>query len=698
MHVLGLDSLYALFQQSKAQSNLEENKIPIIEDLPSACLVSVLHIVPTIASIILLIFNWQGHYIGKELQGPVGYDDLKFLGLQFAAKMLELWALASLSTVMFAIVRAQMISDSLPFGAMTAGFEFTKLSLLWSKEFTATCSTKFSSSANKALLIASIIIFTLLGAAIGPSAAVASQPVLRDWAAGGTSFWINATSQDLWPLVLNNASNSYPICDTTNNGSCSQNANILAKSLLSLWPTYSSPSADHQTLANVIPEKVLLVGQHSTGTMASRFRGPFVYQPDLTATTIPSFAISDAIAQISRYWFMANEQLCGKQLSGYCYYNDIIHTVEAKQPVTYVRCAVSNVNTTIQFARLDQGSGNYPLIDYANATIGSQQWFDLVTNNRTNAAVSWVELPADSFGLSSIAAVVTVPGVNSTAIPDHIYSCTIDSRWANASATISFLGGPVITAGLPYNWFTGGQLQLNSSGFPLWPRIAIAPTWAQAINPFINGSTTSIFSMLCNSVGRLNNVALSTFPLNAIESILSVMITDGLSRIGSSAIIQGGLKGIDDAYPTKTWMKEFLPKAKVFGAGGSAFDYTYREGDQVTMLKATTVVNGYGYGLTAATFLSTFVLLVYSVIAVTYVIYSIFIANTTSSSWESIAELVALAMNSRPSSALQNTGAGIAKLTTYKQQVGIRVSDDRLQIVFEDEKDKERLVTNAPYG
>jgi hypothetical protein len=161
------------------------------------------------------------------------------------------------------------------------------------------------------------------------------------------------------------------------------------------------------------------------------------------------------------------------------------------------------------------------------------------------------------------------------------------------------------------------------------------------------------------------------------------------------ATILGSLKGLN----TGEWMNEILPKDSVFGYGGSAFNYSYQPEDQSTEFYAKTTVNGYGYGIATATILSTLILLIYSLISMIYVVYSICFAKTTSSSWESITELVALAVNSKPSSALHNTGAGIATLRTLKQPVSIRVSDDRLQMVFGDEGESADKVTrNEFYG
>jgi hypothetical protein len=691
-HSLGLESLYQSIQEFREHSPAEEKKIAILPDALSATAVSPLHIVPIGASITLIVFNWKGYYIGGELQGPVGENGLKLLGLQFAAKMLELLAMGSLSTILFALVRGQLISDTLPFGAITAGFEFNQLSLLWSKGFVATCATKFSSVRSKFILVTTIIIFTILGAVIGPSAAVAGQPVLQNWQAGGTVFWLNATSQALWPLNLDKAASQDLPCTPSQNASCpSSNYNIYTGELLSLWPSSLPAPVDGWVLPQVMPEKVLIPGPQSLQTLAVRFRGPFIYQPDVTTATSPSAAISDAVSQIGKYWLVANQHQCSFGNPRFCYYNDIAYTVDTIQPVTFVRCSAGNVNATVQFPRLDQAPGNYPLIAYNNTTIGSQQWFDEVTRN--GSSVSWIELPDTYFGRSSVGVVIALPRDNTSGIPGQVFACTVDARWAPATTTVSFLGGPMIASGVPTDWLGGGQLQLNASRLPSWPQINITSEWGESINPIIAEPSESVFQFLCNSIARLDNILLAPSPINAVEAVLSVMITESLAQTSSAATILGSLKGLGSF----EWMNEMFPQASVFGSGGSAFNYSYQDGDQSTKFEAKVTVNGYGNGITTATFLSTIVLVIYSLIAFIYVVCSIFFAKTTSSSWESIAELVALAVNSQPSAALHNTGAGIATLGTYKQPVGIRVSEDHLQMFFE-EGGGEKVTPNECYG
>jgi hypothetical protein len=690
-HSLGLESFYLSILEALEHSPAEEKKIAIFADALSATAISILHIVPIGASITLIVFNWKGYYIGSELQGAVGEDGLKLLGLQFAAKMLELLAMASLSTILFALLRDQLISGTLPFGAITAGFEFNNLSLLWSKGFVATCATKFSSARSKSILVMTIIIFTILGTVIGPSAAVAGQPVLQNWQAGGTVFWLNATSQALWPSNLDKAASQDLPCTPSQNASCpSSNYNIYTGELLSLWPSSVPAYVDGWAIPQVMAEKVLIPGPQSLKTLEVRFRGPFIYQPYITTATSPSAAISDAVSQIGKYWLVASQHQCSYGKQRFCYYNDIVYAVETIQPVTFVRCSASNVNATVQFPRLDQALGNYPLIAYSNTTIGSQQWFDALTRN--GPSVSWIELPDTYFGRSSAGVVVAVPGANTSGIPDQVFACTVDARWAPATTTVSFLGGPMIASGVPAEWLSGGQLQLNANGLPSWPQINITSEWGESINPIIAEPFESVFQFLCDSIARLDNILLAPSPTNAVEAVLSVMITESLAQMSSAATILGSLTGLGNF----DWMNEMFPQTSVFGSGGSAFNYSYQYGDQSTKFEAKVTVNGYGYGITTATLLSTIVLVIYSLIAFIYVVYSICFAKTTSSSWESIAELVALAVNSQPSAALHNTGAGIATSSTYKQPVGIRVSENQLQMFFGE--GGEKITPNESYG
>lgn len=661
-HVFGLDSLYVHIHELRGHTALEQKKIVLVYDLRSACYASLLHLLPVTASILLTVFNWNGYYIGGELSGPTGEDSLKFLGLQFAAKVLELMSMASLSCILFYLVRRQLLEDVLPLGAVTSGFEFSRISLLWSKEFIATYSAKFGTAQTKAFLVATIIVFTLLGASIGPSAAVASQPTLRDWPAGGTAFYVKAAYEQLFPVVLDEVPSSELTC--TGNGDGTQcfpsNYNLLTSEILTHWP----PSSDAVTLslAPEVPENALLAGRNSLRRLSNRLKGGFFYNPKLTVATTPMAFAGDILAALAKSWFIANQSLCvrGKTPS-FCYYRDITNSIEIPQPIAYTLCRGNAINSPLAFPRLDQGS-QYPLVNLENSSYGSQEWFDSVTLNNSIPSLTWISLPLSEFGSTSLGAIVALPGRYD---PSHVFSCTIDARWINATTTATFLGGPMFVTSDFKDW--DGRSQLDSRGQFLWPQVNITAQWAKHLNPPIDSNGTLAFEFLSRGVGRLNNIAAAPNSLNAIEAILTLMVTEGISRIGNSAFIQGSLKG----FRTNDWWTEMLPGGRAFGTAGSAFDYIPIPGDNFAKFTMQATVNGYGYGPTTATILSITALMIYSAIAIAYMVYSTCFTRTTSSAWESISELLALAMNSSPSPALQNTGAGISTLSTLKEPVWV---------------------------
>lgn len=680
----------------KGVAALEQKKVVLVHDLRSSCYASLLHILPVTASILLTVFNWNGFYIGGELSGPTGEDSLKFLGLQFAAKMLELMSMASLSCILFYLVRRQLLDDhGLPFGAVTSGFEFSRISLLWSKEFIATCSTKFGTMQSKAFLVATIIVFTLLGASIGPSAAVASQPTLRDWPSGGTSFYVKAAFKQLFPVVLDEVPSSELAC--TGNSDDTQcfpsNYNLLISEILSHWPP--SSQAEALNLAPVVPENTLLAGRSSLRRLSNRLKGGFFYNPELTVATTSMAFVGDILAVLAKSWFIANQSLCARgKTPSFCYYRDITNSVEIPQPITYVLCQGNAINSPLAFPRIDQGS-QHPLVHLDNKTYESKEWFDSTTLNSSIPSLTWTSLPPSEFGSTSLGAIVALPGSYD---PDHVFSCTIDARWTNSTTMATFLGGPMAVTSDFKDW--EGRNQLDTKGQLLWPRINITTQWAEHLNPTIDNNGTLAFEFLSKGVGRLNNIAAAPYSLNAVEAILALMVTEGISRVGNSAFIQGSLKG----FATNDWWTEMLPGGHVFGTAGSAFDYIPNPGDDYAKFTMQATVNGYGYGPTTATVLSITALIIYSTIAIAFVVYSTCFTRTTSSTWESISELLALAMNSSPTPALRYTGAGISTLGTLKKRVWVGSRGGKLEMCVKDKLNQQdqhlldEVVANEFYG
>lgn len=638
------------------------------------------------ASMLLITLNFRGLYIGGELSGSSGQDDLKMLGLQVTAKILELLAMASLSVIILAIIRRELVNAHLPFGAVTASFQFSSIAFLWSKEFVAACKSKYSSLKMKVLLLSVIVVFTILGGTLGPAAATAGQPVLKDWPAGGTSFYLNSTMEELYPTVLDKVTLLERPCQSSESDDCAiTNHQVIADALLAYFPTDSSISEDYD-LKQGVPENSLLYGKGVVRNMNVRLRGYLVFEPTMATATVPLLVIARATAKISDYWFLSNQDRCYKNRTPcFRYYKDIAYAIEALQPVAAVKCIQNDGSGDISFARVDHDidSGgtfsSFPL----NKTIVSSTDLLSMKNVRT-PNIKWTPLPSEVFGETSIGAVVAIPITEGNSSSSGIYSCTVDARWAPSTVKRSSKGGASLVQGIPAEYFRSGRYMLNSSGHYVWPQVKITPDWARHLDTGIAELNTTVFTMLCNSVAGLGDISKIPRVDGAVESILALMLAEGMSRDRLGTRVQGSLKGSKEQRDPPEWQGEL-------GRGGSAYDFMPNAAEVARMaqLNLEVTVEGYGYGIGTATLLSCLVLLTYSFIALLYTVYLLCISRKTSASWDSIAEVISLAANSREVDALRNTGAGIASLKALECSVSIRVyEDEKVEMVFGDVGDE----------
>jgi hypothetical protein len=92
---------------------------------------------------------------------------------------------------------------------------------------------------------------------------------------------------------------------------------------------------------------------------------------------------------------------------------------------------------------------------------------------------------------------------------------------------------------------------------------------------------------------------------------------------------------------------------------------------------------GYGYGMNTVTKRFAAAVLLGPAAITLSTVAALALSKRISSSWSSVGELVALAINSKPTPKLKNTGAGVSRLDTWKEKVMVRITDERLQIIFE---------------
>ncbi|KAI1109363.1 hypothetical protein F5Y14DRAFT_29927 [Nemania sp. NC0429] len=175
------------------------------------------HIFPAAASFVLIGLNFQGRFIGEELQGThFTTDDVKLGSIQVAAKLHELLIVASLSTIIFHVLRLNLIyGHGVPLGFLGSGWTFSQITYFFSPEFWGGALSNSPGLTWKEYLFAPLILVSgLVATFAGPATAVLATPRTSDWPVGGGSYWLNGSEAQLWPRNLDNTAIENYNCST----------------------------------------------------------------------------------------------------------------------------------------------------------------------------------------------------------------------------------------------------------------------------------------------------------------------------------------------------------------------------------------------------------------------------------------------------------------------------------------------------
>ena len=215
---------------------------------------------------------------------------------------------------------------------------------------------------------------------------------------------------------------------------------------------------------------------------------------------------------------------------------------------------------------------------------------------------------------------------------------------------------------------------------PLFPEnlITVTEDWAQYLNPTVSGSNTTVFHRLMTSHLLRPDIAVSA------RIMLAGLLANGLARISPTSQLQGTLKTA--VQPDGS---EGLDGNNWFSGKGDAFVVDLVQSQKWVKLRVYTTFEGFAYNTRGATpKVAIFFLLTYCTFALTHILYA-GITGISSTCWDSISEVTALAVNSTPSALLRNTCAGITELSIFKIPVRVLAVRDNessdgehLELVF----------------
>ena len=447
-------------------------------------------------------------------------------------------------------------------------------------------------------------------------------------------------------------------------------------------------------------------------------------------------AVADALTTTGMLWNVAMANISTKGHGSILSQLDAVHSIRTGyyQPYSSVVCEYDVIR-----GATDTDPVTFPAfsglgVQAENASSQNSTLLDdrLVFQNLTKADIlnttggiseyrlRWVELP---FNDTAIGAVILTPRQlqNTT---QELLVCSIGAGWGSSTmntSTIAGSAGPVLSqvdtqavsnllhkfnqSGGP-TWYQpyseAEELSTIRDGFyysPIFPERSVTVTkdWANFLNPSIDYLNTTVFN---NLMGLDTGMHLN----NQAGLILAEMIANGLARIGSTSQLQGTVKqviepdqsiGLDGNY----WFA---------GKGNNVFQVDLEESKDWIKFRVSTTVNGYAYNTHGTiTRLAIGLLLTYCLIVIAHIIYA-GISGISSTCWDSLAEVTALAINSTPTAALRNTCAGITELNIFKLPVRVLTFRDtegdgeHLELVFGnlDEKalENKTIKTNRVYG
>ncbi|CAD6591999.1 MAG: hypothetical protein ASARMPRED_005907 [Alectoria sarmentosa] len=630
----------------------EPTKIAIRKSRTTALMRALVHIVPVSVALWEIIFNWNTYYMGAVIRNQAYY--------QFGAKVHEMTAQASLAAIVFSYVRYEMsLGRGLPFGALFSGLQISQASYLWSMEFWGSICSKH-------------------------------LPVRRRVASSYQSAY------DYTPAPAN--------VQAIGAGSLRQLA------FANQSPIYSGPG----------------------------------YDPVTVAATTQQAAVADALSTTGVLWNLALENVTTKGHGSVLDQLDAVHSITTGyyQPYTLASCAHDTIfgyedQNPVAFPippgsieqMLNTSNFNDSILSYQNHNmilpshgfiypeISRSQILD-TSGHPGEYRLRWIELPEDPFNGTAIGAVVLLPRASENTTQE-VLMCNLAAGWGTSKMNMSTFDGGSDTVlsevGLTPAGISLGakiveqtaplteEIAAVNQGYvvlPLFPQrlIAVNADWAQYLNPSLSDSNTTVFNRLMASRLLIPDISVSA------RIVLTGLLANGLARIGSTSQLQGTVKTAVQPDGSESLNGDYW-----FSGKGDIFIVDPVESEDWVKLRVYSTMEGFAYNTTGATTkVAICFLLTYCIFALAHILYA-GITGISSTCWDSIGEVTALAVNSTPSALLRNTCSGITELDIFKIPVRVlalrdkeNIDGEHLELVFGnlDEKSIQNQVikTNRFYG
>jgi hypothetical protein len=667
------------------------------------CLLHVPSVVITMG-VLSLTFRgifWQGS--GPEMNSVLN-------ALQFAAKIHESLIIVSLSAMVVHRLNLDLMGGrGVPVGLLSSGYQLNSIAYIFSLELWGGFFGRRCRRLQGLPLTILVVVALVMGALSGPSSAITMIPKLDWWplleitkdnmvryeaymeAPAGPLFPTNLTAGDVPDYCFDTTEDSGSYCPSAGFSRLITDP-VFMTTITMPYMAYASTATNLTMSINGSG-----IVRYLSGAMSPVIYGVFV------ATTVPDFVAS----VLAWYWTKL-------QVSQHTISFDA-HQLQNAAPRPMVRASLGPGSLSFQKPLVTVQCKGFPPDTEAIEFPHDQLWYlnqgafaDAVLSVPTSKVFNitgaggqneetfvWVDLDELSGVKPSLGAIFVQspkPGGN----PNSIYACTLDAHWVPVNAWIDPSFDSVVhesfTAAVKVAFDSGIA---RDPGDPRFNRIQLDPSWANSLNviydtskgnstttmetigtycsdfpaKFVNGSDTNPASMLSRCLG----------------TGLGLYVTDGISRLRNSLptyvalIWQDGSKRKD--------ILPLPPRGDINYAIIKSQNMTYEElQDPAKYIRLHLPVYryGYGYGLRGITiYVATTVLLVHVFLCFIH-ITSMLSSKSVSKAWDTMSEMLVLAINSPPTEESRNAAIDSGMLSTWGKLLHLReTTDDKVALVLD---------------
>ena len=696
-----------------------------------------IHILPCGVFAFLIFLNFNVTYIGPGFSYTQS-NGIYLALFQVAAKVLELACVASLTTVVLHVLRHDLMNDGVPLGFVGSGVFFSQANCLWSPEMFAGGLQSIKSWRLIRLLFV-ISAAAIIAVLIAPASAVLLQPRPQQVPAGGTEYFLPATPDELWPSMIDGSDELPECFDGFDRRRilCASGGFESLRAYFEGFNSSMVVSLPMQGYVNpravtVQSPSVKIPSFLITGPIFGFNRETTMSQPNAVTAILQEALTQDWYALAHT---VPENKATLSSVREYRYAAEYVSSTSTTSPMVGLRCALAqNISTKVFSVNFPvklwavrvhpdgSGSTQWDSTELPLNISGSNSSFS------NDVQVSWVSLPADRFGPVSGGVLVRFPWEPTTR-SQAVIGCSLSASWVATKVFTDSVAGDgawsvVEQVGVISNITT--NLNASSARASRYFRlITLTEKWYRSLTPSTPADDAKNQSRALNTIERLfsdvglgaelveqrtqpqwvynpstdschwrspqgnvsdvdwlNNRACGAGSKNQlVEWILASVFVNGLSRYGSHRAfnLAATVNGRSDPFK---WDLKNPPHAPDFSKSLFSLKPKHNavlpapSGSGFVTQRMALQVSGYAwYTSSISDYLALAVVALYMLIAIVYTIHVLFITGVTSSSWDTVTELLALALQSPVPESLNGSGAGIEKLATYRRLVRLKASE-----------------------